>query len=74
MPGVVAYERDGVYRYWLPRMATTLLEQPERRVPVIDALAQAFAGAGIGSRAQAGVHTTNIATTFTFVPIMMGSM
>jgi ketopantoate reductase len=72
MPGVVAYRREDTYRYWLPRMATTLIEQPERRVPVIDALAQALAAGGIGSRAQAGVHATNVATTFTFVPVMMG--
>ncbi|WP_394845605.1 hypothetical protein LZC95_52315 [Pendulispora brunnea] len=72
MPGVVAYDREGTYRYWLPRMASTLIEQPERREPVIDKLAQAFEAAGIGSRAQAGVHATNVATTFTFVPVMMG--
>jgi len=79
MPGVVAYapasdgdEASERYRYWLPRAATTLIEQPERRVAVIDALAQAFEGAGISSRAQAGVHATNIATTLTFVPVMMG--
>ncbi|WP_394825101.1 ketopantoate reductase family protein [Pendulispora albinea] len=84
MPGVVAYSPgpgetsngEGApcvrYRYWLPRAATTLIEQPERRVPAIDALAQAFEGAGISSRAQAGVHATNVATTCTFVPVMMG--
>ena len=72
MPGIVAYERGGAIRYWLPRMATTLVEQPERRVPVLDAFSQALEASGISSRAQAGVHATNIATTFTFVPVMMG--
>jgi len=76
MPGVVAYRAgdEETYRYWLPRMATTLIEQPvpEQPVPVIDALARALDASGIQSRVQRGVHATNLATTFTFVPVMMG--
>ncbi len=78
MPGVVSYRVEPdqgeveTFRYWLPSMATTLIERGEQEPKVIEALAGALNAAGIEARVQPKVHETNLATTFTFVPVMMG--
>ncbi len=73
MPSVVAYVRaPGVVRYWLPRMATTLVEEPRPMRAEIDELVRSLHAAGISSRLQLGVEETNAATTVTFMPLAVG--
>jgi 2-dehydropantoate 2-reductase len=72
MPGVVAYVNDaGAVRYWLPRLAPVLIDEPRPRVAVIDELVAGLVKAGMKARLEMGVHETNPATTVTFVPLMM---
>lgn len=70
MPSIAAYRNaDGVVRYWLPRVATTLVEEPQPMVPAVDALVRALVTAGIPSRLQRDTFGINAATTVTFLPI-----
>jgi ketopantoate reductase len=72
MPGVVAYVRqDDVVRYWLPRMAPTLLDEAGTVPEATTELALALTRAGIRSRMEMGVHESNPATTITFAPLTM---
>jgi ketopantoate reductase len=71
MPGVAAYESGpATVRYWLPRRATTLIEArspggAERE------LAVRLEGAGINARLDPDVLGRSVATTVSFVPLMM---
>jgi ketopantoate reductase len=72
MPGVVAYLReDGVVRYWLPRMAPTLLDERRDDPEIVRELATTLTRAGIVARMEMGVHESNPATTVTFAPLTM---
>jgi len=72
MPGVVAYLReDRVVRYWLPRMAPTLLDERKGGPAIVRELATTLTRAGIHSRMEMGVHESNPATTVTFAPLTM---
>jgi ketopantoate reductase len=72
MPGVVAYLReDGVVRYWLPRMAATLLDERRGGPSILPELARMLTRAGIHARMEMGVHESNPATTVTFAPLTM---
>lgn len=69
MPSVVAYAPGGdAVRYWLPRVAHTLLEDG---APVVHELARALGGAGIASRVQSHVLEVNAATTISFLPFTL---
>jgi 2-dehydropantoate 2-reductase len=69
MPSVVAYAADhGVVRYWLPRVAHTLLEDG---APRVHELAAALDASGIRSRVQAHVLEVNAATTISFLPFTL---
>ncbi len=72
MPGVVAYLReDGVVRYWLPRMAATLLDERPGAGEIVPELARMLTRAGIHAKTEMGVHESNPATTVTFAPLTM---
>jgi 2-dehydropantoate 2-reductase len=72
MPGVVAYVRhDDVVRYWVPRVAPTLIDAA---TPVHEStleLVHALERAKLHAKLELGVHETNPATTITFIPLMM---
>jgi 2-dehydropantoate 2-reductase len=69
MPSVVSYENDaGAIRYWLPRAATTLVEEGGERV---GELAKRLSRAEIGAKADTDVLGRNVATTVSFIPIAM---
>jgi len=73
MPGVVAYVTpDGDCRYWLPRVAPTIIDAAPEVPASVEALARALAQAGFGGRLELGVHETNPATTLSFIPLAMG--
>ncbi len=71
MPSVVAYRSEaGAIRYWLPRVATTLVE--ERAHPGAEAeLVQHLAHAGIPARLAPDVLERDVATTVSFLPLAM---
>jgi ketopantoate reductase len=82
MPGVVAYEPEADapkserrVRYWLPRVAPTILEEraegDPRRAKIHD-LAEILRKAGLGAEVQPGVAGLNAATTIAFFPILTG--
>lgn len=71
LPSVVSYDKNGVIRYWLPRAATTAIES-DKAPPVISELAEAIAAAGITAKLDTRVLAQNIATTVSFMPIVMG--
>jgi hypothetical protein len=73
MPGVVAYlDAAGECRYWLPKVAPTLIDAAEPVPPAVNELASALATAGFGGRLELGVHESNPATTLSIVPLAMG--
>jgi 2-dehydropantoate 2-reductase len=74
MPSVVAYAKpDGTTRYWLPRPATTLIEEPRTaHDAALAELVGALGRAKIPSRFAMGVHEENPATTVAFLPLAMG--
>ncbi|MFO0671034.1 MAG: 2-dehydropantoate 2-reductase N-terminal domain-containing protein [Polyangiaceae bacterium] len=70
MPSVAGYTNDaGVVRYWLPKVATTLIEEPRPLVAAVDTLVRAMHEAGIPTRFQIGTFGINAATTVTFLPL-----
>ncbi len=71
MPSVVSYENDArAVRYWLPRMATTLIESPGDAGPEPE-LVRRLERAEIGARTHDDVLERNVATTVSFIPIAM---
>lgn len=74
MPSVVAYQNEaGAIRHWLPRVAATLIEdRTDAGAHAAEAqLVRALSRAGIEARLDAHVLARNVATTITFVPVMM---
>ena len=79
MPGVVAYVRNAdrpgeeVTRYWLPRVAPTLIDETSRDAEVdsVTGLVDALVKAGLPARIEHGVRETNPATTVSFIPLAM---
>lgn len=73
MAGVVAYVfDDGTCRYWLPRVAQTLIDEPRPANSIVVELAKELTTAGITARLALGVNETNPATTVAFIPLAMG--
>jgi hypothetical protein len=73
MPGVVAYDaEDGACRYWLPRVAPTLIDAAEPIPDAVRELSRALSMAGFGGQLELGVRETNPATTVSFIPLAMG--
>ena len=71
MPSVVAYRNDaGMVRYWLPRSATTLVED-ETGAEALAKLVDALRRAGIAAKLATGVLARNVATTVSFFPLAM---
>lgn len=80
MPSVVSYQNDaGAIRYWLPRVATTLVEQAEEG-PASSSSSTSGAEAELVKRlARAEIHAKlakdvlerNVATTVSFIPLAM---
>jgi 2-dehydropantoate 2-reductase len=72
MPGVAAYRTDrGVVRYWLPRMAPTLVDDTAAGDGAVRALVEAMRAAGIPARFEARVDALNPATTMRFLPLVL---
>lgn len=71
MPSVVAYRNDAnAVRYWLPRVATTRIEQgapPRAEAELVARLARA----DIQAQLDAGVLSRNVATTVSFLPLAL---
>jgi 2-dehydropantoate 2-reductase len=73
MPGVVAYvDVEGACRYWLPRVAATLIDEPTPANVALLELVTGLTVAGIPARLELAVHETNPATTVAFIPLAMG--
>jgi ketopantoate reductase len=75
MVGVVAYvNAAGTCRYWLPRSATTLIDDGggAAATPAAEDLAKALVLAGIRTRIEPRVQESNLATTVAIVPAAMG--
>jgi hypothetical protein len=71
MPSVISYENDArAVRYWLPRVATTLIEATEMDGPEAE-LIKRLERADISARGQDDVLERNVATTVSFIPIAM---
>jgi ketopantoate reductase len=71
MPSVVSYFNDaGALRYWLPRVATTLVDEREPAGAERE-LVRALGRAEIDARVETDVLSRNVATTVTFVPLAM---
>jgi 2-dehydropantoate 2-reductase len=79
MPGVVAYVKsadrasDEVTRYWLPRVAPTLIDEApaDAERDSVKGLVDALVKAGLPARIERGVRETNPATTVSFIPLAM---
>jgi ketopantoate reductase len=72
MPGIVAYvNEEGTCRYWLPRVAPTLIDEPRPANAAVHELVKELADAGIAARLEFGVHEANPATTVAFIPLAM---
>ena len=74
MPSVVSYLNDaGAIRYWLPRSATTLVEQCSAAgANTTEAeLVKRLTRAEIRARLEPGVLERNVATTVSFIPLAM---
>ena len=70
MPGVVAYRsQPGAFRYWLPRVASTMIDEPRPARADVDELVKRLDAAGITTKLALGVHESNPATTVTFMPL-----
>jgi hypothetical protein len=73
MPGVVAYVNpEGVTRYWLPRVAPTLIDEPRPPIATVTELVAALQASGVPTCLELGVHEMNPATTVAFIPLVMG--
>jgi ketopantoate reductase len=74
MVGVVAYVNPaGSCRYWLPRSATTLIDDGgAAKTPAAEDLAKALVTAGIRTKIEPHVQESNLATTVAIVPAAMG--
>jgi Ketopantoate reductase PanE/ApbA len=72
MPGVVAYMKGDICRYWLPKVAPTLIDAAKPVPHAAEELARALSSAGFAGRLELGVHETNPATTVSFIPLAMG--
>ncbi len=71
MPSVVAYWSEAdVLRHWIPRTATTLIEARRPRGIEVE-LALRLERAGIAAKVEPGVLARNVATTVSFLPLMM---
>lgn len=68
-PGVVAYFAGDVVRFWLPRVAPTLVEPGEHGAG--HAFAGALEAAALPARVDATVRTSNPATTVAFFPVAL---
>ena len=72
MPGVVAYAaHGGVVRYWLFRVAPTRIDDRGRSMPAVRTLCERLLEAGVPTRFEPHVDTTNSATTITFLPLVL---
>jgi ketopantoate reductase len=72
MPSVVSYVNEaGAIRYWLPRMATTLVESRPGASDVEGELVKRLARAEITARVEPDVLARNVATTVSFIPLAM---
>jgi ketopantoate reductase len=69
MPSVVAYRAErGVIRYWLPRLATTLVERRAASGTEVE-FVNRLVRAGITAKLESEVLQRNIATTLSFLPL-----
>ncbi len=73
MPGVAGYlTHDGSCRYWMPRVAPTLIDAAPPVPTAVEDLVRTLQAAGFGARLEPGVRDTNPATTIRFIPLAMG--
>jgi hypothetical protein len=80
MPSVVSYENDhGAIRYWLPRVATTFIEDAGAGAgagagaeeDTLGELVKRLARAEIAAKLAPDVLARNVATTVSFIPLAM---
>jgi 2-dehydropantoate 2-reductase len=79
MPGVVGYVDDrDIVRYWVPGLASTLLEDPDSSGsaspirPFLEDLARKLTMAGLPARIERDVAGCNAASTTAFFPLVAG--
>lgn len=68
--GVVAYERDGVVRYWLPKVSPTLFDT-EPASETVPKLVDVLVRAGVPAKLEAPVRKSNPATSIAFFPLVL---
>ena len=72
MPSVVSYLNEaGAIRYWLPRMATTLVESRPPATELAGELVGRLGRAEIAARVEKDVLARNVSTTVSFIPLAM---
>jgi 2-dehydropantoate 2-reductase len=73
MPSVVSYRNEaGAIRYWLPGAASTLVEgSAPPAAPATSELVKRLNRAEIGAKLSPDVLGRNVATTVSFIPLMM---
>ena len=73
MSSVVGYTNaSGVTRYWISKVAKTLIDEPRTKEPALTAFVEALARAGIDTAFEPAVHETNAATMILFLPLTFG--
>ena len=71
MPGAVGYlDERGVVRYWLPKVAATLLEEETPLRHAVEDVARILSDAGVPSRLERGVEALDAGTTIAFFPLL----
>jgi 2-dehydropantoate 2-reductase len=70
MPGVIAYRKAGLIRYWLPRLGTTWIEA-RGTDGAEGTLVRRLERAGIVAQLESGVLARNVATTTSLLPIAL---
>jgi 2-dehydropantoate 2-reductase len=73
MPGVAGYvAADGTCRYWMPRVAPTLIDAATPVPEALGTLVDALRAAGFVARLAPDIGSANPATTISFIPLAMG--
>lgn len=68
--GVVAYERDDLVRYWLPKVSPTLFDS-EPKNEAVPRLVDALSKAGVPVKLEPKVRSSNPATSIAFFPLIL---
>ncbi|MEO8876562.1 MAG: hypothetical protein ABI461_13310, partial [Polyangiaceae bacterium] len=71
MASIVSYDKNATFRYWLPKAATTAVESKEAP-KVLGEFIEAIVASGVTAKLDTHVLAQNVATTVSFMPVIMG--